>query len=229
LGNTDLDVQCYDRPTEGRGEGMMDTPLGINGLKREKSESKKPDHCKTRMRGKENSSPKKKSEPCSKSRPAAEFFTKFCTLAARQAGSYYAFCLAFAVIIAWIISGPLFQFSDTWQLVINTGTTIVTFLMVFLIQNTQNRDSQALHLKLDALLLTSPHAKNVLVDLEELSQEDLDELKARLVELVGDVQEAKQELQNGIITGEEATLSVGEPQSTPPKKPFAEPKIRECG
>jgi low affinity Fe/Cu permease len=208
----------------------MDTPLGINGLKREKS-PKSSCTSKTQLRQKINSSPKKNSKPCAKSSPLAEFFTKFCTQAARVAGSYYAFCMAFAVIIAWIISGPIFKFSDTWQLVINTGTTIVTFLMVFLIQNTQNRDSQALHLKLDALLLTSPHAKNVLVDLEELSQEDLDELKTRLVELVGNVQEAKQELQQGgVVAAEDAIPAVGEPQPiSQNKQPFAESKLREYG
>jgi low affinity Fe/Cu permease len=88
------------------------------------------------------------------------------------------FFLAVAVIAAWGISGPFFHFSDTWQLIINTGTTIVTFLMVFLIQNTQNRDSKAMHLKLDELLRATRAARNTLVNLEEMSDDELAELEA---------------------------------------------------
>lgn len=93
-----------------------------------------------------------------------------------MAGSAYAFVWAVIIILAWGISGPVFHFSDTWQLVINTGTTIITFLMVFLIQNTQNRDSKAVHLKLDELLNSSKGARPEFVDLEELSDEELDTL-----------------------------------------------------
>ena len=87
------------------------------------------------------------------------------------------FFIALGVIIVWAITGPFFHFSDTWQLIINTGTTIVTFLMVFLIQNTQNRDSKALHLKLDELLRATRAARNTLVDLENMSDDELQELQ----------------------------------------------------
>jgi low affinity Fe/Cu permease len=88
-------------------------------------------------------------------------------------GSSWSFIFALSIIIIWMITGPIFHFSDTWQLVINTGTTIVTFLIVFLIQNTQNRDSQAIHLKLDELIRALTDARNDLVDLEDSSDEEL--------------------------------------------------------
>ena len=90
-----------------------------------------------------------------------------------------AFAVAVVLIAAWIVSGPVFGFSDTWQLVINTTTTIVTFLMVFLIQNTQNRDAEAIHLKLDEIIKTMEGAHNALLDLEELEEEDLDRIRER--------------------------------------------------
>jgi low affinity Fe/Cu permease len=92
-------------------------------------------------------------------------------------GSPAAFLVAFVVVLTWAVSGPLFGFSDTWQLVINTGTTIVTFLMVFLIQNTQNRDTRAVHLKLDELILYTKGADNELVDLEDLTDEQIDRME----------------------------------------------------
>jgi low affinity Fe/Cu permease len=92
-------------------------------------------------------------------------------------GSAYAFGVAILVVLVWALSGPLFGFSDTWQLVINTGTTIVTFLMVFLIQNTQNRDSRAVHLKLDELILYTHNANNELVNTENFTDEQLDRLE----------------------------------------------------
>src|SRR6059036_580843 len=93
-------------------------------------------------------------------------------------GTSWAFGAALAVVAVWAITGPLFGFSDTWQLVINTGTTIVTFLMVFLIQSTQNRDSEAIQVKLDELIRISKGGHNALLDLEELEEEELDEIRA---------------------------------------------------
>jgi len=91
-------------------------------------------------------------------------------------GSAWAFAVAIGIVVVWAISGPMFSFSDTWQLVINTGTTIVTFLMVFLIQSTQNRDAKAVHLKLDELIRAVKGARNSLVDLEHLSEQELEDL-----------------------------------------------------
>jgi low affinity Fe/Cu permease len=106
------------------------------------------------------------------------FFGDFAKWTAHQAGRPHTFILAAATVVAWLVSGPLFGFSDTWQLVINTGTTIVTFLMVFLIQNTQNRDTEALHLKLDELIRANRDARNRLLDLEDLDEDELDQVKA---------------------------------------------------
>lgn len=104
-------------------------------------------------------------------------FRRFARNSARWSGSPWAFALACAVIAAWLITGPIFRFSDTWQLVINTATTIVTFLMVFLIQNTQNRDSIAMQLKLDELIRATKGCHNAVLDIEELSEEELDKIK----------------------------------------------------
>lgn len=107
------------------------------------------------------------------------YFSIFAKFIARAAGRPAAFCLAGIVVLIWALLGPVFQFSDTWQLVINTGTTIVTFLMVFLIQNSQNRDSEAMHVKLDELIRSLSGAQNELLDLEEMEEEDLDKVRAR--------------------------------------------------
>ena len=106
-------------------------------------------------------------------------FHAFSRWTADVVGSVWAFVLAILVVLVWGITGPIFQFSDTWQLVINTGTTIVTFIMVFLIQSTQNRDAKAVHLKLDELIRAIDAARNNLVDLEDLPEEELENLAAQ--------------------------------------------------
>jgi low affinity Fe/Cu permease len=107
-----------------------------------------------------------------------EFFTTFATKVAKAVGSYWAFLIAVSIVVIWGVTGPMFHFSDTWQLVINTGTTIITFLMVFLIQNTQNRDAKAMHLKLDELIASLKAAHNEMIDIEELSDEHLEKIAA---------------------------------------------------
>ena len=114
---------------------------------------------------------------------STSWFTRLTKATARVSGRPVTFLLAAAIIIIWAILGPTFGFSDTWQLVINTGTTIVTFLMVFLIQSTQNRDTEAIQVKLDELIRAVGHARNELLDLEELEEKDLDELKGTFVDL----------------------------------------------
>jgi low affinity Fe/Cu permease len=109
--------------------------------------------------------------------PLRDLFHRAARATATAMGSPVAFVVAVAVVLGWAISGPLFGWSDTWQLVINTGTTIVTFLMVFLIQNTQNRDALAVHLKLDELLHALGRARNELVDLEDATDEELEHLR----------------------------------------------------
>jgi low affinity Fe/Cu permease len=103
-----------------------------------------------------------------------------------MAGRPVTFVSAVAIIVVWAVLGPVFGFSDTWQLTINTGTTIITFLMVFLIQNTQNRDAQAIHVKLDELIRSIEGAHNALLDLEELEDEDLDRIRASYEKLAAD-------------------------------------------
>jgi low affinity Fe/Cu permease len=129
-----------------------------------------------------------------------EFFRKFAHKTSEIVGSPWAFIAAVVIIIGWAVTGPIFGFSDTWQLVINTGTTIITFLMVFLIQNTQNRDAKAIHLKLDELLRCVKGARTGLVDLEDLTDEELKRLEEefkRLRERPGD------EVRNGVEAVEE--------------------------
>lgn len=106
-----------------------------------------------------------------------QIFRKLAVACANSMGSPWAFVIAFTIVLVWGVTGPMFHYSDTWQLVINTGTTIVTFLMVFLIQNTQNRDMKAVQLKLDELIRSTSEARNRLVDLEDAPDERLDELK----------------------------------------------------
>jgi len=104
-------------------------------------------------------------------------FTRFTQAAARATGRPIATILAFSVLLVWAATGPIFHYSDTWQLVINTGTSLVTFLMVFLIQSSQNRDTEALQIKLDELIRAVEPANNTLLNLEELEERDLDELR----------------------------------------------------
>jgi low affinity Fe/Cu permease len=113
----------------------------------------------------------------------SSWFSDFAKKAARAAGHPIVFALAGAVVVLWLITGPLFGFSDTWQLIINTGTTIVTFLMVFLIQNTQNRDSEAMHIKLDELIRAVEGAHNSLLNLEDLGEKELDRIRADYIKL----------------------------------------------
>jgi low affinity Fe/Cu permease len=110
-------------------------------------------------------------------------FTRFAKWTAHASGRPAAFIIAAAVIVVWFVTGPIFDYSDTWQLVINTGTTIVTFLMVFLIQCTQNRDSEATQVKLDEIIRAIGNAKNELLDLEELEEEDLDKIRESYAEI----------------------------------------------
>jgi low affinity Fe/Cu permease len=117
-------------------------------------------------------------------------FSRFAKWTARATGHPAAFMIAALIILVWGITGPIFKFSDTWQLVINTGTTIVTFLMVFLIQNTQNRDSHAVQLKLDELIRAGRGAHNALLDLEELEEADLERFRERYEQLARTAREA---------------------------------------
>jgi low affinity Fe/Cu permease len=116
-------------------------------------------------------------------------FTRFAKVTSRLTGKPAAFLLAVGVVVTWVITGPLFSYSDTWQLVINTFTTVITFLMVFLIQNTQNRDTEALHVKLDELLRVTEGAHVALLDLEELSDRELDAIQACYVRLAAEARE----------------------------------------
>ena len=120
--------------------------------------------------------PKRKSKRLS-------WFTRAAKWGSRTAGRPMTFMIAVTIILIWAITGPIFKFSDTWQLVINTGTTIITFLMVFLIQNTQNRDTEALQIKLDELILAVESAHNALLDLEELDDDELDAIRKDYLDL----------------------------------------------
>ena len=122
-------------------------------------------------------------------------FNRFAKWTSRTTGHPAAFVAAVLIIVVWAVTGPLFGFSDTWQLVINTSTTIVTFLMVFLIQNTQNRDSEATQLKLDELIRAVNGAHNGLLDLEELTEKDLERIKARYEELA---RKSREDLKRGL-------------------------------
>jgi len=129
--------------------------------------------------------------------PPAKSRSQFARLAkatSRWTGRPTAFFLSLSVVAAWLVTGPLFHFSDTWQLVINTGTTVVTFLMVFLIQNTQYRDAEAVQVKLDELLRVTKGAHNALLDLEELEEQELDDIRAGYTRLA---ERAREKLRRG--------------------------------
>jgi low affinity Fe/Cu permease len=122
-------------------------------------------------------------------------FSSFAQWTSLKLGNPLAFVSATAIIVVWAISGPLFHFSDTWQLVINTGTTIITFLMVFIIQNTQNRDNEAIQLKLDELIRAAKGAHNEMLGIEHLTDKDLDLLRTRYAKLA---KATKEELRQGL-------------------------------
>jgi len=125
-----------------------------------------------------------------KTNTKVSWFTRTAKWASHASGRPITFILAMGIILVWAILGPLFQFSDTWQLVINTSTTIITFLMVFLIQNTQNRDTEALQIKLDEVLRSMENAHTVLLDLEELDNEEIDRIRQDYLDLAKKAREA---------------------------------------
>jgi low affinity Fe/Cu permease len=127
---------------------------------------------------------------------STSWFTRFAKWTARATGQPASFAIAVSIILAWGASGPLFGFSDTWQLVINTGTTIVTFLMVFLIQNTQNRDSEAIQVKLDEIIRAIEGADNSLLDLEELDEKELDIIRQHYEEMAEEARNALKEVKS---------------------------------
>jgi low affinity Fe/Cu permease len=126
---------------------------------------------------------------------SATWYSRFAKAASHFCGRPRVFTIAVAIIAVWIVTGPIFGFSDTWQLVINTGTTIITFLMVFLIQNTQNRDTEAIQIKLDELIRATQGAHNALLDLEELEEETLDAFRTKYQALASG---ARAELSRGL-------------------------------
>jgi low affinity Fe/Cu permease len=156
-----------------------------------------------------------------------DLFRRFAHKISILVGMPWSFLAAIAIIVVWAITGPLFGFSDTWQLVINTGTTIVTFLMVFLIQNTQNRDAQALHLKLDELLRAMKGARTGMVDLEAMPDEELQKLQAEFrrlgeinpVLLGDDIADIDNELQSRQSRGEGASMQPRASATAPPPSP----------
>ncbi|MEM5788487.1 MAG: low affinity iron permease family protein [Syntrophobacteraceae bacterium] len=120
-----------------------------------------------------------------------EFFRLFARTVSEYAGSFWTFIAALLIVAVWATTGPIFGFSDTWQLIINTGTTIITFIMVFIIQNTQNRDSKAVHLKLDELIRVTKSARNRMLDVEDLSDEQLKRLREQFAQLNGQATKTK--------------------------------------
>jgi low affinity Fe/Cu permease len=148
------------------------------------------------------------------------WFTRLAKRTSREAGRPASFVLAVGLILVWLLTGPLFHFSDTWQLVINTSTTIVTFVMVFLIQNTQNRDAEAIQVKLDELLRTTAGAHNALLDLEELEEHELEQIRARYTQLA---ERSRVELREGMTDTNTPELSPAASTPAPPT-PARDPK-----
>ena len=142
---------------------------------------------------------------------ASHAINRLAKWASRATGRPLGFVLALLVVLAWILTGPLFGFSDTWQLVINTGTTIVTFLMVFLIQNSQNRDTEAIQLKLDELIRATRGAHNALLDLEELEEHELDAFRGRYIALAKAARQCMDDDET-----ERGTPEVEAPRAQPP-------------
>ena len=139
-------------------------------------------------------------EPSTPPAPPHFRFSRFAKSTAIATGRPGTFILAVVVILVWAVTGPLFHYSDTWQLVINTSTTIVTFLMVFLIQNTQNRDSQAIHVKLDELIRAKKGARNSMIDLDDLTDEELAKIHAYYQQLAKKSKGQLRELQEDSVT-----------------------------
>ena len=146
------------------------------------------------------------------------WFSRFASSTAQIVGHPYMFLLAVVVLVVWAASGPLFHFSDTWQLIINTGTTIVTFLVVFLIQNTQNRDAKALHLKLDELIRSHHPANDDLIDIQKLSDEELDQLEKRYERIRKACEARRNGKQVQVPVKDDITTA---PAASPQKKPAA--------
>lgn len=144
------------------------------------------------------------------------FFSKFATAISKATGKPITFVAAVALVVIWAISGPFFGFSEVWQLVINTSTTIITFLMIFVLQNSQNRDSEAVQAKLDELILTSRRAQNRFIGIERLEEKELKELKDFLEQRaceVGEDQEEASELNSALKEVQEKIRAKGAPQA----------------
>jgi low affinity Fe/Cu permease len=133
---------------------------------------------------------------------------RFAKYTSRLAGRPISFLCAFALVVVWALTGPYFGYSTTWQLIINTGTTIITFLMVFLIQNTQNRDAEAMHIKMDELIRAMEGAHNALLDLEELGDKDLAKIRGTYLKLAKSAREAlrKGQVDTGRVEAKKASL-----------------------
>jgi low affinity Fe/Cu permease len=151
-----------------------------------------------------------------KKKKAGKMFDRFSTVVTKVTGRPAAFLTAFTIVIIWAVSGPLFGFSDTWQLVINTGTTIITFLMVFVIQQSQNKDTMAIQIKLNELIAASNGASNRIVDIEDLTEEELNALKKYYVKL-----SELAEKESNVLS----THSIDEAQSNHAKKKSARQTI----